>query len=76
VMTPSSSTEVQSCTASKTFDESSYERRDSERRMKVRSVSEFLKTPLPDVYGHYPPLHPEPLYTKKPGIQRSVHISY
>ncbi|XP_028418309.1 cytosolic carboxypeptidase 1-like isoform X2 [Dendronephthya gigantea] len=41
-------------------------------RMKVRSVSEFVKTPSPDVYGHYPPLHPEPLYTKKPGIQRSM----
>ena len=45
---------------------------DTEPRMKVRSVSEFVKTPMPDIFGHYPPLHPEPLHTKKPGIQRSV----
>ena len=44
--------------------------------MKVRSVFEFAKTPSPDVYGHYPPLHPEHLHTKKPGIQRSVVRKY
>lgn len=44
--------------------------------MKVRSVFEFSKTPSPDLYGHYPPLHPEPLHTKKPGIQRSVVRKY
>ena len=77
LMSPScstSSTEIQSCATSRTCDESRYLGRDSthDQKMKVRSVSEFVKTPLPDVYGHYPPLHPEPLHTKKPGIQRSV----
>lgn len=77
LMSPScstSSTEIQSCATSRTCDESRYLGRDSthDQKMKVRSVSEFVKTPLPDVYGHYPPLHPEPLHTKKPGIQRSM----
>ena len=45
-----------------------------EAKIKVRSLSEFIGVPLPDVYGHYPPLHPEPLNPKKAGIQRFVTL--
>ena len=60
--------ETQSCATSQSErDDSKY----TGRNLKVRSVFEFVKIPSPDVHGHYPPLHPEPLYSKKPGIQRS-----
>ena len=34
------------------------------------SVLPIIKTPSPDVYGHYPPAEPEPLGQKKTGLQR------
>ena len=35
-----------------------------------KSVLPITKTPSPDVYGHYPPMEPEPLGQKKTGLQR------
>ena len=43
-----------------------------DRKLKVRSVSQFVGIPAPDVYGHCPPLNPEPFCPKKSGIQRFV----
>lgn len=36
----------------------------------IQSVLPIIKSPSPDVYGHYPPTEPEPLGQKKPGLQR------
>lgn len=36
------------------------------------SVLPIVKTPSPDVYGHYPPSEPEPLGQKKTGLQRTM----
>lgn len=35
-----------------------------------KSVLPIIKTPAPDIYGHYPPVEPEPLGQKKTGLQR------
>lgn len=35
-----------------------------------KSVLPIMKTPAPDIYGHYPPVEPEPLGQKKTGLQR------
>lgn len=37
-----------------------------------KSVLPITKTPSPDVYGHYPPMEPEPLGQKKTGLQRTM----
>lgn len=36
----------------------------------IHSVLPIIKSPSPDVYGHYPPAEPEPLGQKKTGLQR------
>ncbi|XP_046861355.1 cytosolic carboxypeptidase 1-like [Xenia sp. Carnegie-2017] len=41
-------------------------------RWKCRSFADFVQKAFPDIYGHMPPLNPEPLYSKKPGISRSM----
>lgn len=41
-------------------------------KFKVKSISQFIEIPAPDVFGHYPPLHLEPLYPKKSGLQRMM----
>ncbi|XP_068741274.1 cytosolic carboxypeptidase 1-like [Montipora capricornis] len=38
----------------------------------LQSVLSIIKTPSPDMYGHYPPLEPEPLGQKKTGLQRTM----
>lgn len=37
-----------------------------------KSVLPVIKTPAPDIYGHYPPVEPEPLGQKKTGLQRTM----
>ena len=39
----------------------------------LQSVLSIIKTPSPDMYGHYPPLEPEPLGQKKTGLQRYAY---
>ena len=36
----------------------------------VRSTLPIIKVPAPEVYGHYPSMDPEPLASKKTGLQR------
>lgn len=36
----------------------------------LHSVLPIIKIPSSDVYGHYPPVEPEPLGQKKTGLQR------
>lgn len=36
----------------------------------LHSVLPIIKTPSHDMYGHYPPVEPEPLGQKKTGLQR------
>lgn len=75
-MCGSSSCDMRSSSLSSACAQPTHASREGIRGNKIRSVSEFVKTPSPDVFGHYPPLHPEPLHTKAPGIQRSVLITF
>lgn len=36
----------------------------------IQSVLPIIKSPSPDVHGHYPPVEPEPLGQKRTGLQR------
>lgn len=36
----------------------------------IHSVLPIIKSPSPDVHGHYPPAEPEPLGQKRTGLQR------
>ena len=36
----------------------------------IQSVLPIIKSPSPDVHGHYPPAEPEPLGQKRTGLQR------
>jgi len=36
----------------------------------MQSVLPIIKSPSPDVHGHYPPVEPEPLGQKRTGLQR------
>lgn len=37
---------------------------------RFQSVLSIIKTPSPEIFGHYPPTEPEPLGQKKTGLQR------
>lgn len=38
----------------------------------IQSVLPIIKSPSPDVHGHYPPVEPEPLGQKRTGLQRTM----
>ena len=40
----------------------------------VKCVMPFVETPAPHVYGHISRREPEPLYEKKPSVERSVDL--
>lgn len=37
---------------------------------RLQSVLSIIKTPSPEIFGHYPPTEPESLGQKKTGLQR------
>jgi len=41
----------------------------------IQSVLPIIKSPSPDVHGHYPPVEPEPLGQKRTGLQRYSDVS-